>query len=43
MAELSVTVVEASGLKDVDKGGLLGKKKGDVSDPFVVVEFDGKK
>eukprot|EP00052_Salpingoeca_macrocollata_P020806 m.175674 g.175674 ORF g.175674 m.175674 type:complete len:2346 (-) comp21363_c0_seq2:105-7142(-) len=42
MAELHVTVVEASGLKDVEKGGLLKKKKTDVSDPFVVLELEGQ-
>lgn len=39
--ELQVTVVEAQGLKDVG-GGLL-KKKGDVSDPYVVLEYEKDK
>ena len=40
--ELQVTVVEAQNLKNIGGQGII-KKKGDVSDPFAVIEFDGQK
>jgi hypothetical protein len=40
--ELQVLVIEAQGLKNVGGKGLI-KKKGDLSDPYVVVEYGGQK